>query len=63
MALTDADGVPVERTWYEAYGNSTCRRESDGDEQTGSHYAKADLSHARGRRVEVSIRGRGVQNP
>ena len=47
MALTDDAGALVEKTWYEAYGNSTCRRESDGQEQAKSFFDNPYLFQGR----------------
>ena len=43
VALTDTDGGITERTWYECYGKPTCRQESNGHEQTPSHFGNPVL--------------------
>ena len=47
VALTETDGDRLERVWYEAYGTPTCRRESDGSEQTTSFYGNPYLFQGR----------------
>ncbi len=55
VALTDEDGVIVEKTWYEAYGTPTCRRISDSDEQTDSHEENPFLFQGRRWTTEANL--------
>ena len=47
VALTDADGVVVEKVKYDPYGTPTCIRTSDSHEQTASHYGNPYLFQGR----------------
>ena len=47
VALTDKDGVVVEKVKYDPYGMPTCIRTSDSHEQTASHYGNPYLFQGR----------------
>ncbi|RLC60561.1 MAG: hypothetical protein DRI01_10040, partial [Chloroflexi bacterium] len=47
VALTDKDGVVVEKVKYDPYGTPTCIRTSDSREQTASHYGNPYLVQGR----------------